>query len=62
MNQANNKSLHDLTLKFVSRIENNLKDIAHQRTQSVLPKIEKILNAFSSFGLGPQHFNSVTGS
>jgi len=61
VNHENHKSLHDLTLKFVSSIENNLKDIADKRTQSVLPKIEKILNAFSSFGLGPQHFHSVTG-
>ncbi|WP_225866426.1 MULTISPECIES: methionine gamma-lyase family protein [Prochlorococcus] len=46
---------------LVSKVEADLKEVADQRTQDVAISLSKILQAFSTEGLGPQHFQSVSG-
>ena len=58
-NHLNHKLIHESTVKFVLKIEESLKIIADSRTKSVVFKIQKILDAFSSEGLGSQHFHSL---
>ena len=47
--------------KLVRSISDQLKPFFESRTQSVAPRLEKVLNAFSEQRLGSHHFSSVNG-
>nr|WP_320663625.1 aminotransferase class I/II-fold pyridoxal phosphate-dependent enzyme [Prochlorococcus sp. MIT 1223] len=46
---------------YVFSISKELTSLAERRTENVFPQLEKILQAFSSVRLAPQHFSSLTG-
>ena len=51
----------ELAEKFVDCISKDLDSVARERTESVLPNLQKVLNAFSLERLGTQHFSSLSG-
>ena len=63
--QSNNVSIDDSVYKhafsFVNRIEEGLQEIIERRTNGVVPRLQKVLKAFSDEGLGMHHFQSIDG-
>ena len=63
--QSNNFSIDDSVYKhafsFVNRVEEGLQEIIERRTNGVVPRLQKVLKAFSDEGLGMHHFQSIDG-
>ena len=63
--QSNNFSIDDSVYKhafsFVNRVEKGLQEIIERRTNGVVPRLQKVLKAFSDEGLGMHHFQSIDG-
>ena len=63
--QSNNFSIDDSVYKhafsFVNRVEEGLQEIIERRTNDVVPRLQKVLKAFSDEGLGMHHFQSIDG-
>jgi len=63
--QSNNFSIDDSVYKhafsFVNRVEEGLQEIIERRTNGVVPRLQKVLKAFSDEGLGIHHFQSIDG-
>lgn len=63
--QSNNCSIDDSCYKhafsFVNRVEEGLQEIIERRTNDVVPRLQKVLKAFSDEGLGMHHFQSIDG-
>ncbi|WP_036919830.1 MULTISPECIES: methionine gamma-lyase family protein [unclassified Prochlorococcus] len=48
-------------IELVSNVEESLRETIEKRTNGVSSRLQKVLNAFAIEGLGPHHFNSLTG-
>ena len=63
--QSKNFSIDDSVSKdafsFVNRVEEGLQEIIERRTNGVVPRLQKVLKAFSDEGLGMHHFQSIDG-
>lgn len=63
--QSNNFSIDDSVYKhafsFVNHVEEGLQEIIERRTNGVVPRLQKVLKAFSDEGLGMHHFQSIDG-
>ena len=63
--QSKNLSIDDSVYKhafsFVNCVEEGLQEIIERRTNGVLPRLQKVLKAFSDEGLGIHHFQSIDG-
>ena len=63
--KSNNFSIDDSVYKhafsFVNRVEEGLQEIIERRTNDVVPRLQKVLKAFSDEGLGMHHFQSIDG-
>ena len=63
--KSNNFSIDDSVYKhafsFVNHVEEDLQEIIERRTNGVVPRLQKVLKAFSDEGLGMHHFQSIDG-
>ncbi len=53
--------LQERVSQHISRVEYRLQPLANQRCAAVIPKLQKVLEAFSSEKIGNHHFASDTG-
>ena len=54
-------SVYNHAFSFVNHVEEGLQEIIERRTNGVVPRLQKVLKAFSDEGLGMHHFQSVDG-
>tara|TARA_Y100001968_G_scaffold212345_1_gene195489 strand:- start:63309 stop:64577 length:1269 start_codon:yes stop_codon:yes gene_type:complete len=57
----NDQTIQEFVRRHVFSREKDLAHLAENRTNAVLPRMQKVLNAFASERLGTHHFSSLTG-